>query len=122
MTDPTGCSFVSYRRSRSGECVRLVASQRERGIPTWRDVDDMDTEPTETELRRILNDDSVANAVLWLSPETAGSSMIRKVEAPVALERHGRHDGFFIVPVAAGGLGYEKQRERQSGPAQASST
>ena len=111
MTDLTGRSFVSYRRSRSEECVRLVASLRERGIPTWRDVDDLNTEPTETELRRILNDDSVANAVLWIGPETAESSMIRKVEAPIALERHGRRDGFFIVPVAAGGLGYEEAAE-----------
>ena len=39
MTDPTGRSFLSYRRSRSEECARLIASQRERGIPTWRDVD-----------------------------------------------------------------------------------
>ena len=108
MTDPTGRSFLSYRRSRGEECARLIASQRERGIPTWRDVDDLNTEPTETELRRILRDDSIANAVLWISPETAGSPMIRNVEAPIAFERHGRDDGFFVVPVAAGGLGYQE--------------
>ena len=90
MTDPTGLSFVSYRRSRAGECTRLVAALRERGIPTWRDVDDLNTEPTETELRRVLGDDSVASAILWISPETADSSIIRKVEAPVALDRHSR--------------------------------
>ena len=106
MTDPTGLSFLSYRRSRSYECERLVIAQRERGIPTWRDVDDMNSEPTESELRRIIRDGSTANVVLWITPETAGSPMIRKVEAPVALERHGRNDGFFIVPVAAGGLDY----------------
>ena len=108
MTDPTGRSFLSYRRSRSDECARLITSQRERGIPTWRDVDDLNTEPTETELRRVLRDDGVANAVLWISPETADSPMIRNVEAPVAVERHGRGDGFFVVPVAAGGLGYQE--------------
>ena len=108
MTDPTGRSFLSYRRSRSGECARLITSQRERGIPTWRDVDDLNTEPTEAELRRVLRDDGVANAVLWISPETADSSMIRNVEAPIAVERHGRGDGFFVVPVAAGGLGYQE--------------
>ena len=105
-TDPTGCSFLSYRRSRSTEAARLIAAQRERGIPTWRDVDDMNTEPTEDELRRILRDRHTANAILWVTPETAESGMIRKVEAPVAFERHGRSDGFFIVPVAAGGLDY----------------
>ena len=108
MTDPTGRSFLSYRRSRSEECARLIASQRERGIPTWRDVDDLDTEPTETELRKMLRDDSIANAVLWISPETADSPMIRNVEAPIAFERHDRGDGFFVVPVAAGGLGYQE--------------
>ena len=111
MTDPTGLSFVSYRRSRTEECTHLVAALRERGIPTWRDVDDLNTEPTETELRRVLGDDSVASAILWISPEMAESSIIRKVEAPVALDRHGRQDGFFVVPVAAGGLGYEEAAE-----------
>ena len=111
MTDPTGLSFVSYRRSRTAECTRLVAALRERGIPTWRDVDDLNSEPTETELRRVLGDDSVASAILWISPETADSSIIRKVEAPVALDRHARQDGFFVVPVAAGGLGYEEAAE-----------
>ena len=106
MTDPTGRSFLSYRRSRSEECESLVIAQRERGIPTWRDVDDMNSEPTESELRRIIRDDSTANVVLWITPETAGSPMIRNVEVPVALERHSRNDGFFIVPVAAGGLDY----------------
>ena len=106
MTDPTGRSFLSYRRSRIDECERLVVAQRERGIPTWRDVDDMNSEPTESELRRIIRDSSTANVVLWITPETAASPMIRNVEAPVALERHGKNDGFFIVPVAAGGLGY----------------
>ena len=111
MTDPTGRSFLSYRRSRSEECARLIASQRERGVPTWRDVDDLNTEPTETELRRVLRDDGIANVVLWISPETAGSLMIRNVEAPIAFERHGRDDGFFVVPVAAGGLGYQDAAE-----------
>lgn len=106
MTDTTGCVFISYRRSRHAECDRLVASLRERGIPTWRDVDDMNTEPTENELRRILSDDRTAGAILWITPETAESGMIRKVEAPVAVARHSSGDGFFIVPVAAGRLDY----------------
>ena len=106
MTDPTGRSFLSYRRSRSDESQRLIAALRERGIPTWRDVDDMNTEPAEDELRRILQHNDTANAILWITPETAQSGMITKAEAPVAFERHSRKDGFFIVPVAAGGLDY----------------
>ena len=107
MTVPIGNSFISYRRSRLDECGRLVASLRERGIPTWRDVDDLNTEPTENELRRVLDDARTANAILWITPGTAASAMIRQVEAPVAMERYRRNDGFFIVPVAAGGLDYE---------------
>ena len=107
-TFPTGLSFISYRRSRIDECERLVASLRERGIPTWRDIDDLNTAPTESELRRVLNDESTANAILWITPDTAESAMIKRVEAPVAIERHRRNDGFFIVPVAAGGLDYQE--------------
>ena len=105
-TVPTGLSFISYRRSRISEGERLVASLRERGIPTWRDVDDLNTEPTERELRRVLDAANTANAILWITPETAESAMIKEVEAPVAITRHRRNDGFFIVPVAAGGLDY----------------
>ena len=105
-TVPVGLSFISYRRGRIPECERLVASLRERGIPTWRDVDDLNTEPTESELRRVLNDANTANAILWITPETAESAMIKEVEAPIAIARHRRNDGFFIVPVAAGGLDY----------------
>lgn len=105
MTDPTGLSFLSYRRSRSAEAEQLIASQRERGIPTWRDLDDLASEPTEDEIRRVLNDPRIANAVLWITPETRASAMI-KVEIQEAISRHAAQDGFFIVPVAAGGLDY----------------
>lgn len=107
-TIPTGLSFISYRRSRIAESERLVASLRERGIPTWRDVDDLNTAPTESELRRVLNNASTASAILWITPETAESAMIKRVEAPVAIERYRCNDGFFIVPVAAGGLDYQE--------------
>lgn len=106
MTDPTGRSFLSYRRARSAEAQQLIASQRERGIPTWRDLDNLATEPTEDEIRRILNDHQTANAILWITPETRDSAMIRQVEVPLAVRRHAFQDAFFIVPVAAGGLDY----------------
>ena len=106
MTDPTGHSLLSYRRSRRAEAEKLIASQRERGIPTWRDLDDLATEPTEDELRRVLNDHRTANAVLWITPEIRASAMITDVEIPLAKRRHDAQDGFFIVPVAAGGLDY----------------
>ena len=108
MTLPTGKSFTSYRRTRLDEVKELVASQKERGIPTWQDIEDLRTEPTETELRNVLAGDDIANVLLWITPEVGQSSMITRVEVPCAVERHKRQDGFFILPVAAGRLGYEE--------------
>jgi hypothetical protein len=106
MTDPAGLSFLSYKRERREEAELLIAALRDVGIPTWRDLDDLDELPTEDEIRRVLRDPGTANAILWLTPEVAKSEMIRKVEAPLILER-ARQDGvFFVVPVAAGGLDY----------------
>lgn len=108
MTLPTGKSFISYRRTRLDEVTQLVASLKERGIPTWQDIADLRTEPTETELRNVLGSDDIANVLLWLTPEVGQSSMITRVEVPCAVERHRKQDGFFILPIAAGGLGYEQ--------------
>ena len=108
MTLPTGRSFVSYRRSRLDEVAELVASQKERGVPTWQDIEDLRAEPTETELRRVMASDEVANVVLWMTPDVGQSPMITRVEVPCAVERHRGEDGFFILPVAAGGLEYEQ--------------
>lgn len=106
MTNAGGASFLSYRRSRLDEARLLIAAQREHGIPTWQDVNDLAHEPTEQELERVLEQDTIAGAVLWITPDMPGSSVIRKVEIPSIIRRHRRGDGFFLVPVAAGGLGY----------------
>ena len=106
MTIPTGRSFISYRRNRLAEVAELVAAQKERGIPTWQDIEDLRTEPTEAEIRNVLASNETANVLLWLTPDVDQSPMITKVEVPCAVERHKRQDGFFILPVAAGGLSY----------------
>lgn len=106
-TDPTGLSFLSYRRSRLKEARMLVQAQHDVGIPTWQDTEDLEQEPTEEALREILADPVIANALLWLTPDVAESPMIRKVEAPAIVRRYRRGDGFFVHPVAAGGLDYE---------------
>ena len=106
MTNPLGRSFLSYKRSRQAEAELLVSAQQVLGIPTWRDVDDLDGVPTEDEIRRVLRDPDTANAILWLTPEIADSRMVRQVEAPLLLDRARQGDGFFIVPLAAGGLDY----------------
>src|SRR5690606_9482259 len=106
MTDATGRSFLSYRRSRSGDATLLVAAQHERGIPTWQDVKNLAAAPTEDEIRRVLADPRTANGVLLITPEVEHSPIIRKVEVPGLLKRATTEDGFFLVPLAAGGLDY----------------
>ncbi|HEX3532154.1 MAG TPA: SAVED domain-containing protein [Thermoanaerobaculia bacterium] len=111
MTDPTGRSFLSYRRSCLDDADLLVAAQRDHGIPTWRDVDDLPGAPTEEEIRRVLADPQTASAILWLTEDVEDSPMIRRTEGRLILERALRQDGFFVVPVAARGLAYAKAGE-----------
>jgi hypothetical protein len=107
MTDPTGRCFVSYRRKRAGEAELLVLALHDVGVPTWQDITNLDAEPTEEELRRVLKDPSIACSLLWITSEIASSPVVRKVEAPLMIERRRAGDGFFIQPVAAGGLDYD---------------
>ncbi len=108
MTDPTGRSFLSYRRSRISEASLLIQAQHEIGIPTWQDIADLAEEPTEESIRSVLNDEGTANAIMWLTPDVAQSPIIQQVEAPVIIGRVRRKDGFFIIPVAANGASYEQ--------------
>lgn len=106
MTDPTGRSFLSYKRCRLDEARLLIEAQHDHGIPTWQDVEDLGTTHTEDTIRAVLDDPETANAVLLVTPEVAQSSIIRKVEAPKIVKRAEHEDEFFAVPIAAGGLGY----------------
>jgi hypothetical protein len=106
MTDPTGRSFLSYRRLRSDEAALLIAAQHDHGIPTWQDVRDLGSVPTEDEIRRTLADPATASAVLFITPEVETSAVIRNVEIPKLIQRAEAGDGFFVVPIAAGGLDY----------------
>lgn len=108
LTDPTGRSFLSYRRNRLQEANLLIEAQHELGIPTWQDLDDLDELQTETELHAVLNDPTTANTVLWLTPDVADSPTIQRVEAPESVRREQRGDAFFLIPVAAGGLDYDQ--------------
>ncbi len=111
MTDPTGRVFLSYRRSCEADADLLIAAQRDHGIPTWHDVDDLPGGPTEDEIRRVLDDARTAGAILWLTEDVKDSDMIRRTEGRLILERARRGDGFFVVPVAARGLSYAKAGE-----------
>lgn len=106
-TDVTGRSFLSYRRTRSDEAELLIEAQHDVGIPTWQDIQNLDEEHTEEAVRAVLHSPQTASAVLWLTPDVADSPVIRQVEAPLIVARHERKDGFFCVPVAAGGVNYD---------------
>ena len=106
MTDPTGRVFLSYRRVRSAEVALLQAALHDLGVPTWRDVDDLDEAPTTEEITRILRAEDTSGAALWLTPEVVESEMIRQVEIPEIFARARRGDGFYVVPFVAGDLDY----------------
>lgn len=111
MTDATGRSFLSYRRSRSAEAALLIAAQHDYGVPTWQDQRDLNEVPTGDELRCILDDRLTANALLWITPDVETSDVIRKIEVPGILGRVRAGDGFFLVPVCAGGISYQRAGE-----------
>ncbi len=106
MTDRTGRCFVSYRRSRSDEVRYLVRALHDLGVPTWQDITNLDAEPTAEELRAVLRDPTIASALVWITPDVEGSDIIRKAELPEIVNRKRANDGFFVQPVAAGGLDY----------------
>jgi SMODS-associated and fused to various effectors sensor domain len=114
MTDPSGRSFLSYRRVRKDEAALLIQAQHDHGIPTWQDLHNLGSVPTEDELRHVLAEPSTASAVLFITPEVEDSSIIRNVEVPRIVQRAEASDGFFVVPLAAGGLDYAKAAELTS--------
>lgn len=111
MTDPTGKVFISYRRKRLRETNKLVQALHDRGVPTWRDVDSLASEPTEAAIRAALNDSETSGAVLWITEDVEDSPIIRDVEVPLAVARWRRNDGFSLVIVLANGLNYAKASE-----------
>jgi hypothetical protein len=109
-TDPTGRSFLSYRRTRVDEAKLLVEAQHDVGIPTWQDLSELDEGHTDALLREAIEEESTANALCWLTPDVETSGVITRTELPCILKRLDEKDGFFVVPVAAGGLGYDEVR------------
>ena len=96
--------FISYRRSparKSGddEAHRVRDALRDRGVPTWRDLDDHGPDPTEDEVVQAVNDIGIAGAIMLVSPQVATSPMVRVVEIPAILDRYKERDGFLLKPV-----------------------
>lgn len=115
MTNPKGRSFLSYRRTRSHEARIAIEAQHDVGIPTWQDLTDLGEGHTETQILEAIADPETANAVCWLTPDLADSKFITRSELPAILKRSQREDGFFVVPVAAGGLAH-KDIQAVTGP------
>lgn len=111
MADSLGPAFVSYRRKRLRETTALVQALRDRGVPTWRDVDNLLNEPTEATIRAVLNDANTSGAILWLTPDVKDSPIIRDVEVPEAVRRHRRDSNFWLIIVLADGLQYTDASE-----------
>jgi hypothetical protein len=107
MTDPTGPIFLSYKRERAAEAGLLVDALRDHGVQTWQDVSDLPSAVTETALVQVLSDPTTSGAVLLASPEVERSDVIRKIEVPRIFGRAAVQDAFFVIPIAAGKLGYD---------------
>jgi hypothetical protein len=107
MADATGKGFISYRRSRAAEAALLVAAQHDHGIPTWQDVKNLEEVPTGDALHEVLGNPFTASALQGIPPEVKDSDIIRKIEVPSILKRANKKDGFFLVPVCAGGTTYQ---------------
>lgn len=107
MTDPMGRSFLSYRRTRLNEARLLIEAQHDVGVPTWQDLSELAEGHTDALLREVLAAETTANAVCWLTPDVEESDIITRTELPGILKRIDKNDGFFMVPIAAGGLSYE---------------
>lgn len=106
-TDPTGRSFLSYRRSRLLEAQLVLGALHDRGVPTWQDMKDLESAPTNDALQAVIDDPLTANGILWLTPEVAQSEVIRQIEQVGLIRRATRGDDFFLLPVCAGKLSYQ---------------
>lgn len=120
-TNPEGRYFISYRRSPARptgteEAIRIRDAMRDRGAPTWRDLDDLASEPTENELIAALTDPDTAGAVMLVSKEVAESPIIQKVEAHRIFQRYDANDGFLVKPVLIA-LGYDEANSVLGAPA-----
>jgi SMODS-associated and fused to various effectors sensor domain len=108
MTDATGRSFLSYRRTRVEEARLLIEAQHDLGIPTWQDVSELEEGQTAALLKEAIADEATANAICWLTSDVETSTVITRTELPEIMRRIDRKDGFFMIPVAAEGLGYDE--------------
>lgn len=111
MTEITGNTFISYRRSQVDIVEGLVASLHEHGIPTWRDLTDLRTEPTQKELRRVIRDSSTSSGVVVVSQDTPKSEIILELELPELHARWCDNEDFYVVVALCPGVDYDEAAE-----------
>lgn len=108
MNSGFGRCFVSYKRERATDVERIHKALRDHGVPSWQDIRDLPHTPLEPELRKVLADPETSSAILYITPEVKNSDVVRLVEAPAIVKRAASDPGFFVVPVAAGGMSYDE--------------
>jgi len=104
MTDPIGKVFISYKHEQKELAALLDASLREHGIPLWRDVSDLRSEPLQQELREVIADPGIAGGIAIVSEGVAGSDAILEVELPALHKRWRNEEAFFVVIALAPGI------------------
>ncbi len=100
--------LISYRRQNASDVRIITRALRHRGVTTWLDIDDLATERTEDEIRRVISSDETGGAVLFITRETRGSPIILEVEIPELFARKRRDPSFYIVPVLGAGVNYDE--------------
>ena len=113
MTDLTGKMFVSYRRSQANIAEALVTSLHEHGIRTWQDISDLRIEPTQAEIRNVLEVENpeLAGGIVLVSEDVSESDIILELELPGLHNRWKNEDEFFVVVALCPGIDYDDAGE-----------
>lgn len=113
MTDPTGKMFVSYRRSQADIAEALITSLHEHGIRTWQDISDLRAEPTQAEIRNVLEVENpeLAGGIVLVSEDVAKSDIILELELPGLHDRWMNEEEFFVVVALCPGIDYDDASE-----------
>ncbi|WP_390208757.1 SAVED domain-containing protein [Halobium salinum] len=101
--------FVSYRRSQADIAEALVTSLHEHGIRTWQDISDLRTEPTQSEIREVLEVENpeLAGGVVLVSGDVVDSGIILELELPGLHNRWKNEEEFFVVVALCPGIDYD---------------
>ncbi|MFC6965007.1 SAVED domain-containing protein [Halocatena marina] len=113
MTNLTGKMFFSYRRNQDDVAEFLVESLHEYGIRTWQDISDLKPEPTQDEIRTVLEveNSELAGGIVLVSDDVFDSEFILEVELPHLHNRWKNEQQFFVVVALCPGVEYDDASE-----------